>query len=80
MIKRTPKLLIKIILFVAFTFSVAYACRITAKSTTEVAPSYKQMSTAELQIEVERLSNEDKLPFKMGLELIQRWSKTTENL
>lgn len=33
------------------------------------------ISTAELQKEVERLSQEGKLPFEMGLELFKRWSK-----
>lgn len=80
MIKRTPKLLIKIIALVAFTFSVAYACGISESSKGETMPSYKDMSTVQLQAEVERLSSEDKLPFEMGLELIERWSTTTENI
>jgi len=38
------------------------------------AVTYKNMTTAELQEAVERLSAEDKLPFEMGLELIKRWT------
>jgi len=35
--------------------------------------AYKNMSTSQLQIEVEKLSNEGNLPFEMGLELMKRW-------
>ncbi len=36
--------------------------------------TYKQMSTAQLQEEVERRSINGNLSFDMGLELIKRWS------
>lgn len=36
--------------------------------------SYAEMTTAELQEAVEKLSSENKLPFEMGLELIKRWT------
>jgi hypothetical protein len=36
--------------------------------------SYKHMSTAQLQEEVERRSINGDLSFDMGLELIKRWS------
>ncbi|CAA6822274.1 MAG: Unknown protein [uncultured Sulfurovum sp.] len=34
-----------------------------------------KMSTAELQEEVEKLSQIGKLPFEMGIELIKRWQE-----
>lgn len=37
---------------------------------------YAQMSTVKLQEEVEKLIQDDKLPFPMGVELIKRWTKT----
>jgi len=36
--------------------------------------SYNTLSTAQLQIEVERHSINGDLPFEMGLELIKRWT------
>jgi cell division protein FtsL len=36
---------------------------------------YSIMSTQELQIEVEKLSQSGNLPFEMGLELMKRWKK-----
>lgn len=41
---------------------------------------YTQMSTSELQIEVEKLSNQGKLPFEMGLELMNRWTETKKEV
>jgi len=50
----------------------------TLKSDTKISSEacYTEncINTPELQKEVERLSNEGKLPFEMGLELIKRWS------
>ena len=36
--------------------------------------TYHSMTTAELQIEVEKHSNKDCLPFTLGKELISRWT------
>jgi hypothetical protein len=41
---------------------------------------FKKMSTTELQIEVERLSAKNKLPFEMGLELMNRWTETKKEV
>jgi len=60
------KLFVNIIVLIVLTTTLIHA------STTQ---SYSIMSTQELQIEVERLSNAGNLPFEMGLELIQRWKK-----
>ncbi len=35
---------------------------------------YKSMTTEELQMEVEKYSNKDCLPFALGKELIKRWT------
>ena len=37
--------------------------------------TYHSMTTAELQIEVEKHSNKNCLPFALGRELISRWTK-----
>ncbi len=42
--------------------------------------NYKQMTTAELQIQVEKLSNQGNLPFEMGLELMNRWTETKKEI
>ena len=38
------------------------------------AQGYQNISTSELEKEVEKRSIEGTLPFEMGLELIKRWS------
>lgn len=45
-----------------------------ANSTADVKTSYHYMSTEELQVEVEKYSNKDCLPFSLGKELIKRWT------
>ena len=47
---------------------------ITNNATT-VKTSYTSMSTEELQIEVEKHSHKDCLPFELGKEMIKRWTK-----
>ena len=42
-------------------------------STQEPTKHYTQMSTHELQVTVEKLSQTGELPFEMGLELMKRW-------
>ena len=41
-----------------------------------VTSTYPSMTIAELQIEVEKHSNKDCLPFSLGKELIKRWTKS----
>lgn len=41
---------------------------------------YTKMSTSELQIEVEKLSNQGKLPAEMGFELMKRWTETKKEV
>lgn len=42
-------------------------------STQEPTKHYTQMTTHELQVAVEKLSQTGELPFEMGLELMKRW-------
>ena len=64
-----------------FAFTMAFAsngnCMKTIENTSSSAienETYKHMSTAQLQEEVERRSINGNLSFDMGLELIKRWS------
>lgn len=43
---------------------------------TEIHKSYKSMTTAELQKEVEKHSDNGNLSFILGQELIKRWTKS----
>ena len=45
-------------------------------STETVATTYQSMTTAQLQIEVEKHSNNESLSFTLGKELIKRWTKS----
>lgn len=44
------------------------------KISSEACYTQNCINTPELQKEVEKLSKEGKLPFEMGLELLNRWS------
>ena len=52
----------------------------TVYANTQINPTqvkskdYTKMSTAELQTEVEKLSNQGNLPAQMGFELMKRWT------
>lgn len=73
MIKKQPKLLIRLIALLTLTLGLVYASTVISTQKEKATLSYKDMSTTQLQIEVEKLSNEGKLPFEMGLELMKRW-------
>jgi len=45
-----------------------------ANNSSDVKTNYQFMSTEELQVEVEKHSNKDCLPFSLGKELIKRWT------
>ena len=64
------KSLVKIGLLSLITLATVYASSIMAPKQID----YKQMTTVELQKEVEKRSIDGTLPFPMGLELINRWS------
>lgn len=75
---KTPKILGRFITLSLITISIIYAtgCDTSPKTT------YSNMSTIQLQEEVERLSHNGNLPFPMGMELIKRWTNnnvTIEN-
>ncbi|CAA6810089.1 MAG: Unknown protein [uncultured Sulfurovum sp.] len=61
------------------TLSTAYANNHSNQAISK-AKHYTQMSTVELQIEVERLSNKGILPFEMGLELLKRWAESKKEV
>ena len=50
---------------------------VTTKTTnsTSINAVYKNMSTAKLEKEVERLTVNGTVPFEMGMELMKRWTK-----
>ena len=47
-----------------------------AKSPMPVTTIYQSMTTAQLQIEVEKHSNNENLSFVLGTELIKRWTNS----
>nr|CAA6800204.1 MAG: Unknown protein [uncultured Thiotrichaceae bacterium] len=74
------KLLMKLIMLLTLTLGIVYANNIMSPKQQVEKQSYADMSTSQLQIEVERLSAEDKLPFEMGLEIIKRWQTDEANV
>jgi ABC-type protease/lipase transport system fused ATPase/permease subunit len=68
------KILKKIILLSLMTVSIIYAAGLLNFSDTSAQITYSNMSTMELQEEVERLSQNGDVPFRMGMELIKRWT------
>ena len=71
---KTPKILGKIIPLSLITLSIIYAMGLLNLSDTSAQITYSNMSTMELQEEVERLSQNGDVPFPMGMELIKRWT------
>ncbi|CAA6822431.1 MAG: Unknown protein [uncultured Sulfurovum sp.] len=69
---KKSNLFIKLVTLVTLTFSIVYASNMISPKDEETIP-YADLSTAELQIKVETLSNKGTLPFEMGLELMKRW-------
>ena len=72
------KILTKVSILSLITVSIMYGTGIINLSDhTDTSPqtTYKDMNTKQLQIEVERLSQNGELPFPMGLELIERWTE-----
>lgn len=73
----------KIIIISLFTTTMTYASNKNNVNTIENNAntklennSYKHMSTAQLQEEVEKRSLNGDLSFNMGMELMKRWSKS----
>lgn len=71
---KTARILAKVIPLSLLTASIIYAARLISISDTSTQFKYRNMSTMELEEEVERLSLKGDLPFRMGMELITRWT------
>ena len=70
-----------LIALLVVTLGTVYASNnMSFTKTTVEAKHFTKMSTTELQIEVERLSAKDQLPFEMGLELMKRWTETKKEV
>jgi hypothetical protein len=54
---------------------IIYTTRLVQLNNTVPEITYQEMSTAELETKVERLSQNGKLPFPMGRELMKRWAQ-----
>ena len=72
------KILTKVSILSLITVSIMYGTGIIGHGDNiDIASqtTYNNMSTRQLQIEVERLSQNGEVPFPIGLELIERWSE-----
>ncbi|MCW8821591.1 MAG: hypothetical protein OQK45_05155 [Sulfurovum sp.] len=72
---KIPKILGRVIALSFITVSIIYATRLVTLNNTYPEITYKDMSTTELQEEVETLSQSGDLPFPIGRELLKRWTK-----
>ncbi|PHS35312.1 MAG: hypothetical protein COB07_13280 [Sulfurovum sp.] len=68
-----PKMSARFIIISLITAGIIYAVRLVELNHTLPEITYQDISTAELQKEVERLSQNGDLPFPMGMELMKRW-------
>ena len=71
---KTQKTLIRVITFSLIAVSIDYATKFIRLNNTLPKITYQEMSTSELQEEIERLSQNGDVPFPMGMELIKRWT------
>ncbi len=74
------KVLVKVVTLSFITVSIIYATGFVHLDNISQETTYSNMSTMQLQIEVERLSQSGDLPFPIGMELIKRWTKNREPL
>lgn len=72
---KIPNLSTKFITISLIAVCIIYATRLVELNHTFSEVSYQEMDTADLQKEVERLSQNGDLPFPMGMELIKRWAQ-----
>lgn len=72
---KIPKILRRVITLSFITVSIAYATGLVHLSDISPETTYSNMSTKQLQIEVEKLSQNGCVPFPMGTELVKRWTK-----
>jgi len=80
--EKTSKILGKIIILSLITVTMTYGSNKenlnnqNDKSYTTLEKSYQSMSTAQLQEEVEKRSISGDLSFDLGMELMNRWTKS----
>jgi hypothetical protein len=80
--EKTSKILGKIIILSLITVTMTYGSNkdnlnnLNDKSYTTLEKSYQSMSTAQLQEEVEKRSISGDLSFDLGMELMNRWTKS----
>lgn len=72
---KTANILTRFIPLILITLIIVYATGLVDLSDVSPQTTYSDMSTKQLQKEVERLSQNGDLPFPMGIELIKRWTK-----
>jgi len=75
---NTVRLVTRVSILSLIAVSIMYGAGIVLLSDntdTTLETTYSNMSTTQLQSEVERLSKKGELPFTMGLELIKRWAQ-----
>ncbi len=75
---KAVSILTRVIVLSLITVSIMYGSGIVELSDhtdTSSQTTYSNMSTTQLQIQVEKLSQKGELPFPMGMELIQRWTQ-----
>ena len=65
----------RIVTLSLMSVTIMYAEKLIIGSNTLPVVTYNDMNTLELQIEVEKLSQNGDLPFEMGLALMERWTK-----
>lgn len=65
----------RIVTLSLMSVTIMYAEKLMIVSNTLPVVTYNDMNTLELQIEVEKLSQNGDLPFEMGLALMERWTK-----
>lgn len=72
---KIPDLLTKFIAISLIMVGIIYVTRLVELNNTCPEVIYQEMDTADLQKEVERLSQNGDLPFPMGMELMKRWAQ-----
>ena len=77
---KTPKALKSVVILSLIAISIGYATKLITLNNTFPEITYQEMSNAELQEEVERLSQSGDVPFPIGVELIKRWTNNKETI
>lgn len=69
------QILTRVLTLSLITVSLMYATGLVTLNHSSFQITYQEMSTMQLQSEVEKRSLNGNLPFDMGLELMNRWRK-----